>query len=59
MVELANPDSGIVVVLVVRNQCSVEATYRIIDVLVIYEDFVRDVLQPAGDCLGFDLPDDE
>jgi len=59
VVELANPDSGIVVVLVVRNQCSVEATYRIIDVLVIYEDFVRDVLQPAGDCLGFDLPDDE
>jgi len=49
-------------------QCSVEATYRIID---LYDDldnderqealtpFMRDVLRPTGDCLGYDLPDDE
>jgi len=36
------------------GQCSVEATYRIIDDIEIFEDFVRDVLLPAGDCLGFD-----
>jgi len=36
------------------GQCSVEATYRVIDNLEFFEDFMRDVLQPAGDCLGFD-----
>ena len=48
-------------------QCSVEATYRLID---LYDDidnderaealapFMRDVLRPAGDCLGYDLSDE-
>ena len=37
------------------GQCSVEATYRIInDLESFFEDLVHDVLIPAGDCLGFD-----
>jgi len=49
------------------DQCSVEATYRIIDHLDGIDgdergeaggDFMRDVLQPAGDCLRFGLPDE-
>ena len=37
------------------GQCSVEATYRIIDGdSESFEDLVKDVLIPAGDCLGLD-----
>jgi len=46
------------------DQCSVEATYRIIDHLAAadsvterleaFNDLVNDVLIPAGDCLGLD-----
>ena len=37
------------------GQCSVEATYRIInDLESFFEDLVHDVLIPAGDCRGFD-----
>ena len=50
-------------------QCSVEASYRLIDQPDDIDDgddrpaardeLMRDVLQPAGDCLGYDLLDDE
>ena len=50
-------------------QCSVEASYRLIDRLdgidsgderpAAFDKLMRDVLQPAGDCLGYDLLDDE
>jgi len=46
-------------------QCSVEATYRVMDQLdgidsdderpAARDELMRDVLQPAGDCLGYDL----
>jgi len=48
-------------------ECSVESTYRIIDLIpdsfgageaLSFDDLMRDVLQPAGDCLGYDLPDE-
>ena len=39
-------------------ECSVEAAYRIIDDIESFEDLMRDELQPAGDCLGYDLPDE-
>ena len=45
------------------GQCSVEATYRIIDDLetirassFAFGALMRDVFHPAGDCLGYDLP---
>ena len=47
------------------GQCSVEATYRVIDHILAtldleaLDDLMRDVLQPAGDCLGYDRVDDE
>ena len=46
-------------------ECSVEATYRVIDHILAtldleaLDDLMRDVLQPAGDCLGYDRVDDE
>jgi len=43
-------------------ECSVEATYRIIDVagdgLEVVNDLMRDVLHPAGDCLVYTIPDE-
>ena len=50
------------------DQCSVEATYAVVDRLddldgderpAATAELMRDVLQPRGDCLGYDLPDDE
>ena len=50
------------------DQCSVEATYMVMDHLdgidaderpAARDELMRNVLQPAGDCLGYDLPDDE
>lgn len=37
-------------------ECSVEATYRIIDDIESFDDLMRDELHPAGDCLGYDPP---
>jgi len=49
-----------------NEQCSVEATYRIIDLIVENDEsfealngLMRVVLHPAGDCLGYTIPDDE
>ena len=46
-------------------ECSVEATYKVLDHMTItidegnaefLLDFLRDEMKPAGDCLGFDHP---
>ena len=39
-------------------ECSVEATYRTIDDHDAFDELMRDVFEPAGDCLGYDLPDE-
>ena len=40
-------------------ECSVEAIYRTFGLTdKLFDDLMRDELQPAGDCLGYDLPDE-
>jgi len=60
--------SGFLIDLRDTVECSVEATYRLIDHLdgidsgderpAAFDDLLRDVLHPAGDCLGYDLLDE-
>ncbi len=59
--ELSNCASVLILIRDSLN-CSVEATYRILDLDPGGEaltDFVDDVLQPTGDCLPSPIPDDE
>jgi len=65
--EVPNSSDCATLIIMIRDggECSVEATYRIIDAITAnpddrddrveaFTDLVKDVLVPAGDCLGLD-----